>query len=436
MKPGKRGAAIKLNGGDVLLDGEHFREKPQEAVTIALWVKLWRTGGLHSMFDTIGSHSIHKKGQYHFEVFNGRVRWFHRNEYAKEVFHIRTSPILQPNVWYHVAGTYDSRTHMARVFVNGDLVAEGHGSGLLSLDWEAKAGFGSHSGRRILLGYVDEIYIYRRALLEREIDRYLENPNGNSQLQPDSNLIYSESYIESPSSDSFSDANTNSIWFSQPTSHLTKLPLPKRPNNTLEYMDQVRIPTRGSLGTASVVVSAVRPPSLTSKDLQTTPMTTSKEPETTATTTQSTERPIKQPTTVTTKTTAKPPTVAKTTNRNLNSICILGNVYRNRDLVGGLGAGNFTDRGEVDDIEECMKICCGMKDCSVAYMVEHNCFAISCNEKEQCKTFIKSPFENSPVIGFVERYKPGGELSLLFAEAYEYIGLRFQLDIERPLLRL
>lgn len=209
----------------MLLDGEHFREKPREAVSIALWVKLWRTGGVHSMFDTIGGHSIHSKGQYHFEVYNGRLRWFHRNEYAKEVFNVRTSPVLQPSLWYHVVGTYDSRTHMARVFVNGDLVGEGHGSGMLSLDWEAKAGFGSHSGRRILLGYLDEIYIFRRALLEKEIDRYLENPNRDSLLEPDSDAIYTESYTENPSEDdSFSDINTDSVWFSRPTNHLTNYP--------------------------------------------------------------------------------------------------------------------------------------------------------------------------------------------------------------------
>ena len=418
MRPGKRGAAIKLNGGDVLLDGEHFREKPREAVTIALWVKLWRTGGVHSMFDTIGGHSIHSKGQYHFEVYNGRVRWFHRNEYAKEVFHVRTSPILQPNVWYHLAGTYDSRTHMARVFVNGDLVGEGHGSGLLSLDWEAKAGFGSHNGRR-LLGYLDEIYIYRRALLEREIDRYLESPNGNSQFQSDSNLIYTESYTESPSSDSFKDVNTDSVWFSQPTSHLTNVPsLPEPPNNTLGYMDQVGKPTNARLDTASVAVSGVRPLPLTSQETQTTPLTTIKAPETTSTTTQTTDKPT-QSTTETTRTTAIPPTVAKATTTNLN--CKLGNVYRNRDLLGGLGAGNFTDKGAVATIEECMTICCGIKDCSVAYMVEHNCFAISCKDKEQCKTFEKSPLENSPVIGFVDRYKAEGELSFVSVGEYSLL---------------
>ncbi|XP_078381846.1 uncharacterized protein LOC144664603 isoform X2 [Oculina patagonica] len=395
-RPGRRGAAIKLNGGDVLLDGEHFREKPREAVTIALWVKLWRTGGVHSMFDTIGGHSIHNKGQYHFEVYNGRLRWFHRNEYAKDVFNVRTSPVLQPNLWYHVVGTYDSRTRMARVFVNGDLVGEGRGSGMLSLDWEAKAGFGSHSGRRILLGYLDEIYIFRRALQEREIDRYLENPVGNSLLGPDSNDIYTESYNESPSSDEgFSDINTDSVWFSRPTHHLTKLPLARLPNSTLNYMDQEAEPT--------ATVSAERAKQ-TSK--QTTLATTVTAPQTTETTTQSTTQPTTLKASATIKTTAMPPTIPSTAKESLSFLCRLGNVYRNRDLVGGLGAGNFTDKGRVDTIEECMKICCGMQDCSVAYMVDNNCFAITCKEKEQCKTFIKNPLENSPVIGFVDRNKP------------------------------
>ena len=418
--PGKRGADIKLNGGEILLDGQHFREKPQEAVTIALWVNLWRTGGVHSMFDTIGGHSIHNKGQYHFEVFDGRVRWFHRNEYAQEIFHIRTPPILQPNLWYHIVATYDSRTHLARVFVNGDLVGEGHGSGLLSLDWEAKAGFGSHSGRRILLGYMDEIYIFRRALQEKELDRYLENPKSYSQPQSNSDLINSESY-----SDSFSHMNTNSVWFSQPYSHLTDAPFAK-PNSALHYEDQMEGPTNART-TGSAIVSAVRPPSIPSKESQTTPMTTTKEPETT-TAAKATEKHNNQSSTVIT--TAVPPTTksstikptlpkikpTKSTNSSVHPMCKKGNVYRDRDLVGGLGAGNFTDKGPVRSIDECMDICCGFEECSVAYMVENNCFAISCKEDKQCKTFVKSPMENTPVVGFIERYKPGGKICLFLPE--------------------
>ena len=372
-------------------------------------MKLWRTGGVHSIFDTIGGHSIHNEGQYHFEVYNGRLRWFHRNEYAKEVFNVRTSPILQPNLWYHVVGTYDSRRHMARVFVNGDLVGEGHGSGMLSLDWEAKAGFGSHSGRRILLGFLDEIYIFRRAVLEREIDRYLENPTGKSLLDTESSPVYTESYTESPSDDSFADVNTNSVWFSRPTSHLTNVPLQRPPNNTLNSMDQVENPSASTPGTASAVVSAARakPPSR-----QTTRIPTVTSPQTTDTTTEATTLSTTPPTTLkspeTTKTTVTPLSISSKLQGSLKSMCRLGNVYRNRDLIGGLGAGNFTDKGSVETIEECMKICCGIKDCSVAYMVENNCFAITCKEQKQCKTFIKSPLENSPVIGFVDRSKPSG----------------------------
>lgn len=385
----------------MLLDGEHFREKPREAVSIALWVKLWRTGGVHSMFDTIGGHSIHRKGQYHFEVYNGRLRWFHRNEYAKEVFSVRTSPLLQPNLWYHVVGTYDSRTHMARVFLNGDLVGEGHGSGMLSLDWEAKAGFGSHSGRRILLGYLDEIYIFRRALLEKEIDRYLESPNRDSLLQPDSDGIYTDSYTEDPSEDdSFSDINTDTVWFSRPTNRLTNYPLPRLSNITTTYAEQGQKPT------AAVSAERAKP-----TPRQTTQTTTIKSPQTTETTTQSTTPPTTLKATTTMKTTPTPAKFPSTTKESFDSVCRLGNVYRNRDLIGGLGAGNFTDKGTVNTIEECMKICCGVPDCSVAYMVENNCFVITCKEKEQCNTFMKNPSEKSPVIGFVDRNRLEGKVA-------------------------
>ena len=410
-RPGERGAAIELNGGDVLLDGEHFREKPREAVTIALWLKLWRTGGVHSIFDTIGGHSIHSKGQYHFEVYDGRLRWFHRNEYAKEVFNVRTSPVLQPNLWYHVVGTYDSRTHMAKVFINGDLVGEGRGSGMLSLDWEAKAGFGSHSGRRILLGYLDEIYVFRRAVLEKEIDRYLENSNSDSLFHSESNSALTETFTESPSDDSFSDVNTDSVWFSKSTSHLSNLPIQSTSNNNMKFMDQAKNNSASTLGTTTVVVSAAREKSGSEETLK---MPTVTSPQTTDTTTEITTLSTTPPTTLKStamlKMTASPHTIGGTPPERLKTLCRLGDVYRNRDLVGGLGAGNFTDKGKVDTIEECMKICCGIRDCSVAYVVENNCFAITCTEKEQCKTFIKSPSENSPVIGFVNRSGPKGEL--------------------------
>lgn len=67
---------------------------------------------------------------------------------------------------------------------------------------------------------------------------------------------------------------------------------------------------------------------------------------------------------------------------NLDFMCKFGDVYWNRDFVGGLGVGNFIDKGVVNIIEDCMKMCCVVKDCFVVYMVESNCFVISCKERE------------------------------------------------------
>ena len=64
--------------------------KPRQAISIAAWVKLDTNKGYHSIFDTIGGHSLHQKGQYHFEVQDGSVRWFHRNESNVQIFSVET----------------------------------------------------------------------------------------------------------------------------------------------------------------------------------------------------------------------------------------------------------------------------------------------------------------------------------------------------------
>ena len=67
-----------------------YQEKPRQAVSIAAWIKLDTNKGFHSIFDTVGGHSDHKSGQYHFEVQDGSVRWFHRNESGDEIFSVET----------------------------------------------------------------------------------------------------------------------------------------------------------------------------------------------------------------------------------------------------------------------------------------------------------------------------------------------------------
>lgn len=96
---------VRMNSGYITLNGNHFRGKPMHGVTMAVWVKLSSVGGEHSIFCTIGgNNSTHTWGQYHFEVNNGKVRWFHRNERRTTVFSVETNAIIQANNWTHIAG--------------------------------------------------------------------------------------------------------------------------------------------------------------------------------------------------------------------------------------------------------------------------------------------------------------------------------------------
>ena len=70
------------------------QEKPRKAVSIAAWIKLDTNKGYHSIFDTVGGHSIHKNGQYHFEIQDGSVRWFHRNESGDQIFSVETGTCM------------------------------------------------------------------------------------------------------------------------------------------------------------------------------------------------------------------------------------------------------------------------------------------------------------------------------------------------------
>nr|XP_058949529.1 uncharacterized protein LOC131777281 isoform X1 [Pocillopora verrucosa] len=169
---GKCGNAANLLGGDVLLDGVHFHQIPRAGITISTWVKLDTNKGIQSIFDTVGSHSRHKDGQYHFEIENGKVRWFHRNENHDTIFSLLSRPVVREGVWTQITATYSAKKQRARVFVNGDMVQEEKGQGFLSQDWGGKAGIGRHKhqfGNRLLRGMIDEFYIFPCELPRLEI---------------------------------------------------------------------------------------------------------------------------------------------------------------------------------------------------------------------------------------------------------------------------
>ncbi|XP_028405849.1 uncharacterized protein LOC114528425 isoform X2 [Dendronephthya gigantea] len=205
---GKCDNAGNLNGGDIIFDGENFRGIPRKAITIAVWVKLSTALGIQSIFDTVGSHSRHKDGQYHFEIDNGRVRWFHRNEDGKTVFSAVTDDIVvREGNWNLITGTYSVDRNRARIYVNGDMKKETNGKKMsLSGDWGFKAGIGKHEhpyGARVLRGMVDEFSIFPSELSRLQI----------LVLKTHCKVYYNK-YVKKPSTqskESYSEIKANSL---------------------------------------------------------------------------------------------------------------------------------------------------------------------------------------------------------------------------------
>ena len=171
----KCGSGVDLNGGDILLNGASFRNKPLGAITIAAWIKLFSVEGPNSLFDTIGgTNSTHDNGQYHLEIDSGSVRWFHRNERGQIIFNVTSEVIVLSHVWTHVACTYEAKLGQADIYVNAKFILRGDGAGELSQDWQEKAGIGEHKGERLFDGQIDEFYISNEALSQEEIKKLMQ----------------------------------------------------------------------------------------------------------------------------------------------------------------------------------------------------------------------------------------------------------------------
>jgi hypothetical protein len=163
----------RLYGSEISFNGNLFQAKPRKAITIAAWIKLEDYKDPHSIFDTIG-HS-HSMGQYHFEVHNGVLRWFHRNECQQTVFETMAHEVPKAK-WIHIAGTYNSKTSQAKAYIDGVLRNQSIGAGELSRDWDTKVRIGMAVNtcgpdpcKRPLKGSVDEFRIYNYALTPDEI---------------------------------------------------------------------------------------------------------------------------------------------------------------------------------------------------------------------------------------------------------------------------
>ena len=153
-------------------------------VTFATWVYLEDINEpTHQLFVTIdrGWKNPRYKSVYDFGIVaNGAIHFSHRNVFGK-----RTTPMIKPNVWTHVAATYDLKSDMVQIYVNGEEIQsftriDRRTSNELSQDWSEDASIGrfvyAPGYVRMIRGKLDEYYIYPCALSPGKIKKLIKKP--------------------------------------------------------------------------------------------------------------------------------------------------------------------------------------------------------------------------------------------------------------------
>jgi hypothetical protein len=177
---GKRALEFKSPGDRVRLSipGEY------QAITLAAWVQV---GGVDRKFNSLFLTDTWKAGNPHWQFLENGAFVLGVHEFkGRKMQHVFESPqFLGPDklgVWYHLATTFDLRSHAGRHFINGVMVTdykedvinpETHiviGDGELG-NWGLPQGSKPRTEVRSFNGRMDEFLLFSEALSPEEIAR-------------------------------------------------------------------------------------------------------------------------------------------------------------------------------------------------------------------------------------------------------------------------
>ena len=146
-----------------------------EAFTVAAWVKPRSVAGSQVLVNRGAANE-----QFTLYFYSDRVRMLVQNQGAKYTH--ANVPLPKPDCWTHYAGTYDGRE--IKLFVNGRLEATAAAPGRVPKS-DAPLYLGVlQPGERGLLGSLEDVRFYRRALAAEEIPALLAEPT-----QTDADLV-------------------------------------------------------------------------------------------------------------------------------------------------------------------------------------------------------------------------------------------------------
>ena len=81
--------------------------------------------------------------------------------------------------------------------------------------------------------------------------------------------------------------------------------------------------------------------------------------------------------------------------------CTRSEILTNVTLKNGLHSGKFKDRGSMEDINQCVKICCLLDKCDLAFMLQNTCFSVECHNRLSCDAVTAKSSIYSPTICYV-----------------------------------
>ena len=163
----KCGSALSMRGGRLLFT--HFNSRPRQAITITLWLKLDSVSGTATLFRTTGSGA-----KYNLQYSDGNIHWSHVDDLGHVIFSMETRQTVNSLDWVHLGVTYDAHINMSKIILNGAVLDENKGHGLLSQNWDGEVGIGIPEGVR---GLIDEFYMYNHALAASDLSDLSEECN-------------------------------------------------------------------------------------------------------------------------------------------------------------------------------------------------------------------------------------------------------------------
>ncbi len=160
------GPSIQFNGNDnkaIIFDSPSLN--PSSFLTLESWVRFKEV-------DSQQSYIISKSGDVTgFELFTKGTGNIRSVVFKIEPGSIKTNTVLEDEIWYHIAATYDGK--MMKLYVNGKLESELYASGNLGISKEpVLIGKRNINSVDTYKGNIDEVRIWDIARTANQIEKY------------------------------------------------------------------------------------------------------------------------------------------------------------------------------------------------------------------------------------------------------------------------